>query len=107
MNTQTPPAFLERVSQMDWFLITVSFIGALILYIIAKNNDKAPFSLVKVFKDDTAGETHWGVVILDMIAISLLGALAAYLITSPTTPAQAITGGLGYIGIINSISKQD
>ncbi len=94
----------ESLHSIDWFLILVSFFGAFLLYIISKNNNKAPFSLLKALNVKMDTNTAWYIVLADIILISGIGAIGVYFLTCPQTPAQAIASGLGFAGLIGAVN---
>ena len=99
--------FLSNLHEMNWFLIAISFLGAVLLYIIAKNNNKPPFSLFKALNIKMNENTPWYVISLDIILISFLGSVAVYFFAAPTTPAQAFASGLGFVGIMCAVKDKD
>jgi archaellum biogenesis protein FlaJ (TadC family) len=98
----TPPSIAERVAQIDLFFVLVAFLGALALYVVAKNNNQDPFSLAKAINVTTTHPLH---AMIDMVLTSLFGALLACLLITPTTIPHALTAGLGWVGILGAIKK--
>jgi len=82
-----------------------SVLGAFVLYILHRHNDKQPFSMFKALNIDVSNAAGYQTILADMVCSSLLGGIVVYFITEPVTMPQAIVAGLGMTGILSSHSK--
>jgi ABC-type transport system involved in multi-copper enzyme maturation permease subunit len=87
-----------------------AFLGAILLYILNKQQKKQPLSLFSALNVDIAN-TNFCIALLDMVLSCVLGSFAVVALTAPTTFAQALTAGLGMTGLLSvstkDISKED
>lgn len=86
-----------------------TFIGAVILYVLNRQQKKQPISLfttLNVDIDKLKGFVGFFIVLFDMLLSCLLGTIAVVALTSPTTISQAVASGLGMTGILSVHTKE-
>lgn len=82
-----------------------TFVGAFILYMLNRLQNKQPFSFFRVINIDVGVNASPLAVLSDMVISSFLGILVVIPLTSPSTVAQAIIAGLGMTGLLATYSK--
>jgi uncharacterized membrane protein len=83
-------------------LFLLTFVGAFALYLFSRSRGIKPFSIFHAININVSKKAKPKVILCDAIFTSLLGALLGYVVTQPSTNAQAVAAGLGFVGIINS-----
>jgi len=87
-----------------WLVATFS---TFMLYWINRLQGRQPISLFEIFNVDVrSAEARAGVIMADMLISSALGAILAVLLTTPTTPQQAVAAGLGLTGLISVYTRE-
>ena len=79
-----------------------TFLGAFTLYLLNRLQGRQPFSLFSAINIGIGPGARPGVVLVDMIISSILGAIVIIPLTSPGTIPQAIVAGLGMTGILSA-----
>ncbi|MCA1453228.1 hypothetical protein I6F35_08365 [Bradyrhizobium sp. BRP22] len=92
-------AALFYASQYFW----AAMLGAFVLYMLNKLNNRQPFSLFNAIQVPTDGRPV--LTFIDMILSSGLGAGIVLLLTKANSTSEAVTGGLGLTGILSAIGK--
>jgi hypothetical protein len=79
-----------------------TFIGAFVLYILNRINNRQPFSFLMAINLPVTASTKPIVIICDMLLSSIIGALVVVPLVNPATIPQCIIAGLGMTGILSS-----
>lgn len=83
-----------------------AFLGAFVLYVMNRLNNKQPFSLLTALNlDTTSSNAKPKVILWDMVLSCGLGALLVLPMTSPSSPTQAVAAGLGLTGLLSAFGK--
>ncbi len=99
-SEKTLDLIFARPDLMVW-----TFFGAFLLYALNKLNAHQPFSLFKVLNFDLGTTAKARIILLDMFISSIIGAIAVFCLTSPSTAQQAMAAGLGMTGILSAAAK--
>lgn len=83
------------------FLVTV--FGAFVLYMLHRHNNHEPFSLFRAINIEL---TKPFPIFIDMMVSSLIGAVIVHILSTPSTTADALTGGLGFTGLLSSFGRR-
>jgi hypothetical protein len=83
-----------------------AFVGAFVLYVLNRLQNKIPFSLFNALGIKVDSEARPWTILWDMIISSIIGAIVVVPLTSPTTTAQALAAGLGMTGILAAAKKE-
>ena len=90
----------------DQFLLYLAAsLGALILYMINRTQNKQPFSLFQVINIDSGRQAKFYIVITDMIVSSLLGGVVIMLMSRPENSSQSFMSGLGLTGLLSPFAQ--
>lgn len=85
-----------------------TFIGAVLLYVLNRQQKKQPISVFTALNVDIERKGGQGfcIILLDMIFSCLLGTIGVVALTSPTTISQALASGLGMTGLLSFHTKE-
>lgn len=83
-----------------------TFLGACVLYMLNRINNKQPFSLFSAINMGIKPTTKPLLIICDMMLSSIIGAAVVVPLVQPHTAGQCIISGLGMTGIFSAFSKQ-
>lgn len=89
-----------------YVLIAATTLGAFVLYILNRLQNRQPFSLFLALNVAMDNSAKPGVILLDMFLSSLIGAGVVYLLTTPVTVPQALVAGLGMTGVLSAHAKE-
>lgn len=92
---------LKQTLEIPFF----AFLGAFVLYLLNRLQDKQPFSLFKAININIGSDARSFTILFDMLISSCLGAIVIIPLTSPSTVPQAIVAGLGMTGILSAHTK--
>ncbi len=88
------------------YLLSSTALGAFVLYILHRHQNRQPFSLFLALNIDVGSSAPAWKILLDMICSSAIGAVVVYLLTEPVTVPQSVVAGLGMTGILSAHSKE-
>lgn len=90
---------LEALASFDSTDVSV-IVGALGLYLLSLNNESpdAQHRLEKLLPFFPKTAIHW----IDGCFVVFFGAYVAGVFVAPTTPAQGLSAGLGWVGFVNA-----
>jgi|DeeseametaMP1786_FD_contig_21_1475708_length_394_multi_8_in_0_out_0_1 hypothetical protein len=89
--------------KIDISYYLICFVAAFALYFKLHEKGNPPVRVVAHINPAWA-DSGWGR-FFEAIIFALLGAILGTLITSPNTPAQAVSAGLGWTGLLSSASN--
>jgi hypothetical protein len=87
-------------------LLLATTLGAFILYIMNRTNNRQPFSFFRAINIEVGSSAPARTIFFDMIISSLLGAIVVFILTNPATVPQAVVAGLGMTGILSAHAKE-
>jgi len=83
-----------------------AFLGAFVLYLLNRLQNKQPFSLFTAININMGTNAKSMIVLGDMCISSIIGTVLIIPLASPITISQAIIAGLGMTGILSAHTKQ-
>jgi hypothetical protein len=86
----------------SWALSGSAVLGAFVLYILYRHQNRQPFSLFVALNIPVGNSASYWVILLDMIVSSVIGGVSVTLLTVPVTVSQAFAAGLGMTGIFSA-----
>jgi hypothetical protein len=77
-------------------------LGAFVLYILYRHQNRQPFSLFQAINIRVDGDSKAWIILMDMIVSSAIGGISVTLLTRPVTASQAFAAGLGMTGLFSA-----
>jgi hypothetical protein len=86
-------------------LLVPTTLGAIVLYILNRLQNRQPFSLFRALNVEVGNSATPFIIFFDMLFSSLIGAVVVFLLTQPVTVPQAVVAGLGMTGVLSAHSQ--
>jgi hypothetical protein len=85
-------------------LIFFATLGAFVLYLLNRLQERRPFSLFSGLNIDVGIKAKPLIIFTDMLISSLLGGVLVIALSSPESIPQSLLGGLGLTGLLSPFS---